>query len=183
MDIVVSRFGEVASLGEGQNGSSATLAQSEPLRVSSALPFSLWPASTNSSTAPSRTYSPSLLPPSFTPEPEPAVIREIIASDGCIFLRTGHLSPTAVINGFPTCIYGTKIGLFPLSTRSKGWKGLKLGCPSPTPSPNPSEKHGPSGVSGRDIIDSSTRIENGSTAAHALGKSRPQNLIPPRGNQ
>jgi len=182
VDMVVSRFGKITSLGEGQNGSSTIPAQSEPFRVSSALPFSLWPASTNSSPAPSRTHSPgrppSLLPLSFTPEPEPAVIREITASDGCIFPGTGHLGPTAVrdISAWVSNMYlWNEDRVVP---RSKGGKRPRLSRPSPTPSFGSSEEHGPLGVSGRDIIDSSARVENGSVGAHAPGKSRPRSLIP-----
>jgi len=185
VDMVVSRFGKVADPEEGRNRSSATPVQPEPSRVSSALPFSLWPASTNSSPVPSRTHSPgrppSLLPLSFTPEPEPAAVREITALDGCIFPGTGHLDPTAVrdISAWVSNLYlWNEDRIVPPSTRSTKGKKPRLSRLSPTPNLDSGEERGPSGVSGRGSIDPSAGVENGSAGAHVLGKSRPRSLIP-----
>lgn len=180
VDMVVNRFGNVADPEEGKSGSSATPPQPEPSRVSSALPFSLWPASTNSSPAPSRTHSPgrppSLLPLSFTPEPEPA-IREIIASDGCIFPGNGHLDPTAArdISTWVSNVYlWSEDRIVPPSTRSKKGKRPRLSRLSPTPNLGSGEERGPPSV---DSIVSSAGVET-SAGAYVPGKSRPRSLVP-----
>ncbi|KAF8421941.1 hypothetical protein EV426DRAFT_699429 [Tirmania nivea] len=185
VDMVVSRFGKIVGHEEGGNESSATPAQPEPSRVSSALTFSLWPASTNSSPVPSRTHSPgrppSLLPLSFTPEPEPTAVREVTVLDGCIFSGTGHLDPTAVrdISTWVSNVYlWSEDRIVPPSTRSRKGKRPRLSRLSSTPNHGSGEERCPLGVSEKDSIDSSIGLENGSAGTHLPGKSRPRSLIP-----
>lgn len=182
VDMVISRFGKAEDLEQ----SNSTTAQPEPLRAPSGLPFSLWPASTSPSPAPSRTQSPgrppSLLPLAFTPEPEP-IAREVTASDGCILPGTGHLQPAALrdISTWACNLYLWHEDKITNSTRSRRGKRPKLGKLIPTPNLTSGAQPGPPGpptLRGRKNIVSAPTNDNGYMGEHDLETSRSPSSSP-----
>ena len=161
IDMVISRFGKAENL----EHSNSTTAQSETSWAPSGLPFSLWPASTSPSPAPSRTQSPgrppSLLPLAFTPEPKPSA-REITASDGCILPGTGHLQPAALrdISTWACNLYLWHEDKITPSTRTRRGKRSKPGRPMPPPNHTSGAQPSPPTLRGRKSIVSAPITEN-----------------------
>lgn len=184
IDMIVSRFGKAEDTEQGKIDTTATTAQPEPQRLSSALPFSLWPSSGNPSPAASRTQSPgrpaSLLPLSFTPEPEPILARDITASDGCIFPGMGHLDPIALrdVTKWASNIYlWNEDRVVRTSTRNKKGKRPRLAHLSSTQTLGSGTDSSPPGFRGREASEPSPGVDNG-TLVHISDIAKPQSLIP-----